>query len=605
MSQNIFSWALVKMNTDNFEFAKSSAPQGVEDYTPYAAKSWNYLNDINSQVYNNSGLTQVQFDLSSLYMGNSFVDVTDTFIVIPTVMCAQYILAATGAPIPPVATGANFATCTLKSNYQHLIHQIELVSDGKVINDTQPFVSMYQHFSLLSQMSATDLAGGIGETLGFSKVLDNASSITMSQTAGVGLVNNKVFGTAAIPVSNVPLVPGVQNANTVNTALTMRAARLVDATGNGSNKLFGTQATVPTIMTSTQLQAELRPYYTVTGSTMVWYDFAVIPLKYLCDCIDKIGLVRKFSTIIRMYVNTGAIAAAVSGANSTAAALGLQSNSSFSNICPFTINVIPEAVANGGNTPANCVAIVAGLFVAKAPTTAISLGLTAAVNLGASSLASSMLACRVYYSTVQLEPSRALAYVEANRSKLVVYENILTNQYSNIPAGTASFSQLVQSGIKNPVGICIIPFMAVATVTTLNGANNMGFAPWQSCQDTCPATFSPCSITNLQVQLGGQNVLQGTQLFYNFENFLEQVQLKDKLTSSDLGIGCGVISQDWWEKSRVYWVDLSRSRESDKAATRNLSVSFLNNSNVPLDLMVFTVYLDKFVIDVETGLIRK
>ena len=152
-----------------------------------------------------------------------------------------------------------------------------------------------------------------------------------------------------------------------------------------------------------------------------------------------------------------------------------------------------------------------------------------------------------------------------------------------------------------------MPFMAAAQGTSLAApAVPFGFPAWGSCMDTCPATYSPCSLTNLQVQLGGQNVLQGTQLNYTYENYLEQVSLSDKMTSSDVGIGCGLISQQWWEMcGRVYYVDLSRSPPEDKAAVRNLNISFTNNSNVAIDLVVFTVYLDKLVIDVETGLIRK
>ena len=34
------------MNSDNYEFAKSSAPQDVSDYSAYVDKQWNYVNDI-------------------------------------------------------------------------------------------------------------------------------------------------------------------------------------------------------------------------------------------------------------------------------------------------------------------------------------------------------------------------------------------------------------------------------------------------------------------------------------------------------------------------------------------------------------------------------
>lgn len=48
------------MNSDNYEYAKSSTPQSVDNYSAYTDKQWNYINDINNGVYsNNSGLTQV------------------------------------------------------------------------------------------------------------------------------------------------------------------------------------------------------------------------------------------------------------------------------------------------------------------------------------------------------------------------------------------------------------------------------------------------------------------------------------------------------------------------------------------------------------------
>ena len=42
--------------SDNYEFSKSTAPQGVQMETPYSNKQWNYINDINGGVYSNNGL---------------------------------------------------------------------------------------------------------------------------------------------------------------------------------------------------------------------------------------------------------------------------------------------------------------------------------------------------------------------------------------------------------------------------------------------------------------------------------------------------------------------------------------------------------------------
>jgi hypothetical protein len=70
-----------------------------------------------------------------------------------------------------------------------------------------------------------------------------------------------------------------------------------------------------------------------------------------------------------------------------------------------------------------------------------------------------MPACRCYFSQVKLDPQRQAEYITLNRSKLVVYERFLYNQYNSISAG-GNFSQLVQSGIKNPNSVLIIPFIS-------------------------------------------------------------------------------------------------------------------------------------------------
>ena len=55
------------------------------------------------------------------------------------------------------APTAGYSLCSLKSNYQNLIHQIEVSSNGKIVSDMQPFANVVKNFQLLSQLSATDL----------------------------------------------------------------------------------------------------------------------------------------------------------------------------------------------------------------------------------------------------------------------------------------------------------------------------------------------------------------------------------------------------------------------------------------------------------------
>ena len=91
----------------------------------------------------------------------------------------------------------------------------------------------------------------------------------------------------------------------------------------------------------------------------------------------------------------------------------------------------------------------------------------------------------------------------------------------------------------------------------------------------------------------------------DYENFLEQVNLAEQLTSSDFGVSTGLISQGYWESSKWYFVNVERGNIADKIQPRNINVSFTNNNNVPIDVIIFTFYSDQLTIDVETGIVTK
>ena len=64
--------------TDYYEFNRSMHRQTENEYSPNNDKQANnYINDINSGVYQNNGLSLVQFDLSSIYNSGTMTDMTD------------------------------------------------------------------------------------------------------------------------------------------------------------------------------------------------------------------------------------------------------------------------------------------------------------------------------------------------------------------------------------------------------------------------------------------------------------------------------------------------------------------------------------------------
>jgi hypothetical protein len=429
-------------------------------------------------------------------------------------------------------------------------------------------------------------------SVGFSPVLDNPRAARYNPVqaganghSGNGLCNNRPFSSAS------------EYQTAAAGAATQRQQELQTAAAGDTsmsvvqNSIYGA-STSNTLMTATNLANEFRPYYETKSGYIIWYDFAAIKLNHLFESMDHIGLTQKLDASLRLWLNTGTVNVTVGNAG-TAQNMTYSitpANNTFSNTCPLLVNY--EATNN--IVPTTCAAIVAGVYVAKPPVTNF-----ATINLQNSTASHPLQNCRLYYSQIQMDPQHAITYNNSNTNKKVIYRTFVTNNYPATPAG-GSFNQLINSGIVHPTGVLIVPFLGAVTGT--NGG--LGDAQWKSCFDTCPCTTSPVSLTNLQVAVGGQNVLQST-LQYGYEHFLEQVNLAEQLTSSDFGISTGLINQNYWENSKLYYVNVERGNAADKLNGRNINVSFINNSNVPIEVMIFIFYSDEIAIDVKTGLVTR
>jgi len=571
-------------------------PQSEGQYSPYSDKQFNsYINDINSGVYTNNGLSLVQFDLSSIYNSTKFTDVADAFVVIPIVMAAAFSTATANGLVTPGAGNVNLLS--LKNNFIHLIHQADLTIQGKQIEDAQPFINIAKHFQMLSEMSTGDLAT-IGYSLGISeldsaksKVYNGSTTATVTTKSGNGMTNNRPFTEVAVVGGLGDNITCTSNqfANVVNTGLQKRLGRYVDTTAANVNGMYGnSQAFISTLNT---LQSDFTPTYQVLATNyMVWTDYAVIRLSTLFESLASIGLTRKADIFLRLYLNTGTLNVTV--ANPGLANVGYSittTNNSFTNTCPFTVNYLNATAANGG-TPATTVNITAGLYVAKIPSTSYN-----SVNLSLANVTHPMPACRIYYSQITIQPALAEEYILTNRAKKCIYRTVLTNQYNNIGLG-GNFNQLISSGVVHPTGILIVPFVASTAPFSF------GDYAWKSPFDTAPGDAHPLSLTNLQVNVGGVNVLQST-LNYNYEHFLEQLIYCEQLTSADFGVTTGLFSAAWWNSNRYYFVNIERSNLTDKLQPRSINVSFTNNNNIPIDVLVFTFVSKQLTLDVETGLV--
>ena len=606
--------------SDVYEFAKSNLVQGSEDECPYVSKQWQYVNDINSGVYSNNGISLVQFDLSNIFNSSCFVDVSQAYFVVPVVYIQASASTLTGAMVSPAAnnTGDMFRL-GLKCGYFNLVHACEIMVNGQTMESYQPYLNAYVGFKLMSDMSIDDL-NNMGPSLGMGNKLDNPESVRFNNynsslgtgvygstttvingpAGGNGIYNNQPFGTAN-PNFGDQTAFGIQNTGSYNNGLFSRMNRISDigitTIGAGNMNLYGTVAG-GSILSATNLANEFKPTFQVLNTSYcVWYDYAVIRLGDLLDSMNKMPLTKKFDGIVRLSLNTGVVGTQTLTANATGCMLTSGSSNSFVGTCPLMVPSLLTAPLGGG------IATTSGLFIARP------IGTTQwGINLALSGASSPMQACRFYYPQVVLRPINEARYLSENRNKTLNYTSILYNQGSTITAGGA-YSALIQSGVSNIKGILILPFISQSTHGLLTGGANpvtgiTTFSELISPFDCAPMQTPPISLINLSVSVGGQNVMQNF-VSYTFENFIEQVSLYDKINGAQFGLTCGLISQYAWENSyRSYYVDCSRGLPADNLTPRNVNITFTNNTQQTIDCLFFIEYTQTKIIDVQTGLFK-
>ena len=52
------------------------------------------------------------------------------------------------------------------------------------------------------------------------------------------------------------------------------------------------------------------------------------------------------------------------------------------------------------------------------------------------------------------------------------------------------------------------------------------------------------------------------------------------------GVSTGLISQGYWEQRKWYFVNVERGNIADRLQPRNINVSFTNNSNVAIEVII-------------------
>jgi len=574
--------------TDAYEWIKTNTPQDIMNENPYSNYQYNYINDINSGIYQNSSLTLIQHDLSSIFNSSVWTNTASHFLVIPIVRTCEAFATNNHVNL----TDKDFYLTSIKNGNASLIHQIDMQINGSVVQQLSPFHGIWSNIKLASELSDDDL-NLMGASLGLLE-LDNPNSMTYQTTATnyystPGIANNYVNGTPYLTVNSATVTAGQTPGSGLSNGAIQRKILL--------NKILSTASrqNLSAINNSTSAQSEFLPSFEISSSGVaIWKDYCIIFMKDIVDAMNHIGMVRRLDGILRIYVNTGFVSC---GGFTNGQMIFDPQYSTFSDVCPLMINNISNSLTSTDSIPAATVtSLNCGLFVARPPNyTFVGYGGNGSSNFSTTpGSASAMVASRYYFNQITVNPSLALEYMSANNNKEVIYDSMLYNTFVNIGQG-ANFSQLIQSGISNIKAILIMPLISKSQI---------GFSGFSSPFDPCGGMGGhPISLTNLQIAVGGTNQFS-TSLSYTFETFVEQLSKFNKQSSSEYGVESGLWSYQYWLNNRLYLCNV-RSTEDDLNTPRNVTISFKNNSLVAIDIIVFCVYDTKLTINVSTGIVSK
>ena len=583
--------------SDHYQLENSSTPQEISE--PYVSKHWVWTNDSNNGQY---GSNQVDFDLSSIYNTQKLISPSEMYLQIPIVVMVSQDKAGGFGNAPganPVAnpgdTNNEFGLC-FKSGFYNLINSFTIEYDGQQITQSTTNTNFYVSFKMNTTMSSNDLRT-LSSTLGFYP--DTSSSYNFcSAGENVNGLGNGISNNRNLPSANAPIGgPTTTYQGDGYNVGAFERCKHINFNPSAYTDLKTLQDYKNELKNFTQ-----RTPVGIAGTAndcFYWNVTATIRLKDISSFFENMPLVQGFYSKIRFNMNLGSFAMTkLAGTNSYDMTASL-SQMNF----PYQTNPIMIcAQNNNGNIGGfNCGAlpttIIVGLYIAKPGN---SVPIAGAVNHSGiySNAAHQLQSCRIYTPLIELQPERQLKYLQMNKNKAVLFEDL---HYSFVSTAAANNIQYTINSINNPVGVLVIPMIS----SSVNGLNNTravtSFAPSLSPFASEPATTSPIGISNFNIQLSGVNVLNNN-VFYNFELFNHEFYGVNAVNSGlSTGLNSGLIDQLGFENIyRYYYVNLER-RLTDNITPKSITVTGVNNNAVACDYHIFVITRKQVNIDCSTG----
>jgi len=548
------------------------AGQDIADLKSFITdKNYPFVSDQQNGSYSN----QISFDLSGLVSNNAYLNLQNSYILMPMSSTLAADQAWTGA-IPATAV-------VPKSNFVNLIDSIQVFVNNKQLVDQTTMSNLPVSILSKLEMSTADLKLE-GRGLGITS--DTYSAVvrkTAASAMGDGYLNNEPrFGSISSAATEL----------LQNSGLNPRSAMFVD-TDNTTLPAVG--AVGATAVSSCRAQGV--PYFSAgTTNTLVatWNFIAYIPLRRLADLFARFPLIKNSQIRLVLNLNLGSVAmtnAVTTSFMSVKSITQTAGNTFPMMMCPVTSAILPSATA-GTNT----LSIAVQSTAAAATATKGACGYPLLPN------------CRLFAQSMVVSPNYE-ERILANRQQTIRYLDWFQLSINNVAAGS-SYSQTISTSLPNVALAAVFPFH---NGSTLAGATPSGLFvattgnQYQSPFDAAPEQTLPLgtgAFQQLNFQVNGSNVWTNNAQF-TYDVFCQEVKSLSINGSLKRDVASGLMDLVDWQFSPVAICDLGDRVDAESDAYQSVVINGTNATAVSVDYKVFIGYWKTYSIDVVTGQMEK
>lgn len=560
---------------DKFIFDLSMGDKGVREPRPFTKKEWFRTPDKSNGTYLTN---QVQFECLDFASNGRYMGYNEGIFVFPLVGVAKATDASGNAVSLSTITDA--LVCN-KNAWLNLIHSVNIEYANGAVYPPSDNVNMYLNWKLHESMSELEETLN-GDFISYSKDTSNSWSYNATANSqGEGICNNN--NALTVNAESYADDNNGRLSTMVNSGLVRRQQKLMSYKGMGRNAIFSDDA----------IKEELLDYVDNSSGQKIYYISAFIRAKDL-PFFDNLPLIRGAPVRVTFTMNNNVsfkINKAATTGVITLVGKSISNTTSATNpyIVPAsriaTKTVSVTTVGENFGTPSNSV-IHCGL--SEIPNnTDLEYSFKIQKNGG---FEHKLDRCYLYCPAYTMDPSYEAQYLAQKIRKI----NFNEVEYCYFEAGAGkNFQYVITAGSSRMSRVIIIPIMSPTGNNDIN--------PVSSPFSTEPSTTSPCSLSQLAIYLGGDNLYKD-KINFSFENFLNQHINNGKNANMQKGDVSSMVNLSDYANIYNYIVaDLGKHSEEFDNSVYNLRFEGKVSSLKPITFHIFVEKMKSISVDVSTG----